>query len=157
MLRPAVSCPRIVVCIEEVADILSANRSVGGLLATPALHLGLRRCSRQIGRALGVHAIVTTQQPGSRSLGDSLVNYPARLLGRVASATLTYGAAGREKTGAHALLGRGDFLLLAAGETARFQAPLVDGRQYGQLPRGTAVASLGGGTAPPGRVRRLGP
>ena len=124
--------PRIVVCIEEVADILSANRSVGGLLARIA----------QIGRALGVHAIVTTQQPGSRSLGDSLVNYPARLLGRVASATLTYGAAGREKTGAHALLGRGDFLLLAAGETSRFQAPLVDGRQYGQLPRGTTVASL---------------
>jgi S-DNA-T family DNA segregation ATPase FtsK/SpoIIIE len=124
--------PRIVVCIEEVADILSANRSIGGLLARIA----------QIGCALGVHAIVTTQQPGSRSLGDSLVNYPARLLGRVASETLTYGAAGREKTGAHALLGRGDFLLLATGETARFQAPLVDGRQYGQLPRGTAVATL---------------
>ncbi len=60
----------------------------------------------------------------------------------MASATLTYGAAGREKTGAHALLGRGDFLLLAAGETTRFQAPLVDGRQYSQVPRGTAVASL---------------
>jgi len=124
--------PRIIVCVEEVADILSANHSVGGLLARIA----------QIGRALGIHAIVTTQQPGSRSLGDSLVNFPARLLGRVASATLTYGAAGREKTGAHALLGRGDFLLLAAGETTRFQAPLVDGRQYSQIPRGPMVASL---------------
>lgn len=127
-----ISRPRLVVAIEEVADVLAVNREVGPLLARIA----------QIGRALGVHLIATTQQPGARSLGESLVNFPARILGRVASATLTYGAAGRARTGADVLLGRGDFLLLAAGESVRFQAPLVDGRQFSKLPRAAEAASL---------------
>jgi S-DNA-T family DNA segregation ATPase FtsK/SpoIIIE len=124
--------PRLVVVVEEVAELLAANREVGPLLARIA----------QIGRALGVHLVATTQQPGARSLGDSLVNFPCRILGRVASATLTFGAAGRKQTGADCLLGRGDFLLLAAGETVRFQAPLLDGRQLTQLPRADRVATL---------------
>jgi len=126
--------PRLLVVVEEVADLLSVNHTVGPLLARIA----------QIGRALGVHLLATTQQPGSRSLGLALPNMPTRILGRVASATLTYGAAGRRQTGADCLLGRGDFLLLAAGETIRFQAPLLDGRQLAQLPRAAAVASLDG-------------
>lgn len=126
------SRPRIVAVIEEVADVVSQNRAVLPSLARLA----------QVGRALGMHVIVTTQQPGAKSLGDSLVNFPARILGRVASATLSYGAAGRGKTGADVLLGRGDMLLLAAGETIRFQAPLPDGRQWSKLPRAERVASL---------------
>jgi len=118
--------------VEEVADLLATNRDVGPLLSRIA----------QVGRALGVHLVATTQQPGARSLGDALVNFPARILGRVASATLTFGAAGRKQTGADCLLGRGDFLLLAAGETTRFQAPLLDGRQLSQLPRAATVATL---------------
>ena len=118
--------PRIVVVAEEIADLTATNRDVGPLIARIA----------QIGRALGIHLIVSTQQPGAKSLGDSLVNFPARCLGRVASSTLAYGAAGRKQTGADALLGRGDFLLVAAGETVRFQAPLADGRQWGALPTG---------------------
>jgi S-DNA-T family DNA segregation ATPase FtsK/SpoIIIE len=124
--------PRIVVVVEEIADLTMASRDVGGLVA----RIG------QIGRALGIHLVATTQQPGARSLGDSLVNFPCRILGRVASSTLAYGAAGRKQSGADALLGRGDFLLVAAGETVRFQAPLPDGRQWGQLPRASQVASL---------------
>ena len=124
--------PRLLCVIEEVAEVLAQNRTAAQQLARVA----------QIGRALGVHVIATTQQPGARSLGDALGNFPARILGRVASATLTYGAAGRRQTGADALLGRGDFLLLAAGETTRFQAPLVDGRQLRQLPRVAPVATL---------------
>lgn len=118
--------PRLVVVAEEIADLSASNRDVIGLIARIA----------QIGRALGIHLVATTQQPGAKSLGDSLVNFPARCLGRVASATLAYGAAGRKQTGADALLGRGDFLLVAAGETVRFQAPLADGRQWGALPTG---------------------
>lgn len=127
-----ISRPRIVAVIEEVAELLATNRHVGALLSRVA----------QIGRALGVHLICTTQQPGSRSLGLALPNVPTRILGRVASSTLTYGAAGRRQTGADSLLGRGDFLLLAAGETLRFQAPLADGRQWGALPRTEHVATL---------------
>lgn len=118
--------PRLVVVAEEIADLSASNRDVIGLISRIA----------QIGRALGIHLVATTQQPGAKSLGDSLVNFPARCLGRVASATLAYGAAGRKQTGADALLGRGDFLLVAAGETVRFQAPLADGRQWGALPTG---------------------
>lgn len=124
--------PRIVTVIEEVADVVSQNKAILPALARVA----------QIGRALGLHLIVTTQQPGARSLGEALVNFPARILGRVASSTLTFGAAGRAKSGADVLLGRGDMLLLAAGETIRFQAPLPDGRQWSKLPRAAQVASL---------------
>lgn len=124
--------PRLVVVVEEVAELGMTSGQVGPLLARIA----------QIGRAVGIHLLVTTQQPGARSLGDALVNFPARCLGRVASSTLAYGAAGRKQTGADGLLGRGDFLLLSAGETTRFQAPLADGRQWSQLPRAVTVATL---------------
>ncbi|MBM3122628.1 MAG: hypothetical protein FJZ97_10675 [Chloroflexi bacterium] len=124
--------PRLVVILEEVADVLKASPPAGDLLARVA----------QIGRGLGVHLVATTQQPGARSLGDALANFPARLLGRVASATLTYGAAGRARTMADQLLGRGDFLLITADGATRLQAPLIDGRQYRLLPRTDQVATL---------------
>ena len=117
--------PRIVIVVEEVADLATT----GGIL--PAL----ARIA-QIGRSLGMQLITTTQQPGARALGDSLANYPCRLLGRVSSATLTFGAAGRARTGADGLLGRGDFILLSAGEGTRFQAPLMSGGLWAKLPAG---------------------
>ncbi|HEY64248.1 MAG TPA: DNA translocase FtsK [Caldilineae bacterium] len=124
--------PRLMVVIEEVADLLAVNRDLAAPIARVA----------QIGRGLGVHLVVTTQQPGAKSLGDAVANFPARLLGRVASATLTYGAAGRAKTMADQLLGRGDFLLLTAGTVTRLQVPLMSGREYGRLPRVEQVATL---------------
>lgn len=124
--------PRIAVVIEEVSHLTDKSREIGNLIG----HIA------EIGRALGIHIIATTQQPGARSLGDSVINFPVRILGRVASSTFAYGAAGRAKTGADALLGRGDFLFIAAGETVRFQAPLPDGRQWTQIPRTAEVASL---------------
>jgi S-DNA-T family DNA segregation ATPase FtsK/SpoIIIE len=124
--------PRLVVILEEVADVLKTTPTAGDLLARIA----------QIGRALGVHLVATTQQPGARSLGDALANFPARLLGRVASATLTYGAAGRARTMADQLLGRGDFLLITADGTTRLQVPMITGRQYRSLPRADQVDTL---------------
>jgi len=124
--------PRLVIVCEELADLLKTNPDAGGALARLA----------QVGRGLGVHVIGVTQQPGAKSLGDALANFPARLLGKVASATLTYGAAGRGKTAAHDLLGRGDMLLITADGTTRVQVPLIGGQQFGQLPRAVTVASL---------------
>lgn len=124
--------PRIVILIEEIADLKMSSTDLEKLVSRIA----------QIGRGLGIHLVATTQQPGAKSLGDALVNFPARCLGRVASSTLAYGAAGRKQSGADVLLGRGDFLLLSAGETLRFQAPLPDGRQWSQIPRVGTVASL---------------
>jgi S-DNA-T family DNA segregation ATPase FtsK/SpoIIIE len=124
--------PRVVVVVEEIADLLRVN---------PDAAAGLARLA-QVGRGLGVHLIGVTQQPGARSLGDALANFPARLLGRVASATLTYGAAGRARTMADQLLGRGDFLLITSDQTTRLQLPMIGGAQYGQLPRTDRPASL---------------
>lgn len=124
--------PRVVVVVEEIADLLKSNPDAAGALARLA----------QVGRGLGVHLIGVTQQPGARSLGDALANFPARLLGRVASATLTYGAAGRSRTQADTLLGKGDFLLLTADSTTRLQVPMIGGQQYGALPHTAQPARL---------------
>lgn len=126
------SRPRIVVVIEEVADLAATNREVLPLLARVA----------QIGRALGINLLATTQTPGAKALGSAVGNFPTRIIGRIASSTLAYGASGRARTGADALLGKGDLLLVSAGETTRFQAPLPDGRQWARLPIASTSASL---------------
>jgi hypothetical protein len=71
-----------------------------------------------------------------------VVNFPVRLLGRVASATLTYGAAGRARSQANVLLGRGDFLFLTHNQTSRFQAPLMDSDLLDRLPKTDQVSKL---------------
>ena len=126
------SSPRVLAVIEEVSDMIAANPEISPMLARVA----------QVGRGAGIHTIAVTQQPGTRALGDALVNFPARILGRVASSTLTYGAAGRARSMADQLLGRGDLLLLRAGEVVRFQAPLVEERLLGTLPRAVRIGSL---------------
>lgn len=124
--------PRLIVVIEEVADLLAVNRGLGDTLA--------RLC--QIGRGLGIHVVATTQQPGAASLGRALANFPVRIIGRVVSSTIAYGAAGRARTDVDRLIGNGDFVYIAAGASARFQAPLPDGRTWSRLPRAEVVATL---------------
>jgi len=125
--------PKLVVVIEEIGDLVMVSGEVEGLVT----RLG------QLGRAAGIHLVVTTQQPGARSLGGALTNFTARLLGRVATATQAFGAAGRAGTNADLLLGQGDFLLLTAGSQVRLQVPLITGLQYARLPRGERVPDLG--------------
>jgi S-DNA-T family DNA segregation ATPase FtsK/SpoIIIE len=124
--------PKLVVVIEEIGDLIMVNGEVEGFLTRIA----------QLGRAAGVHLVVTTQQPGARSLGDALTNFTARLLGRVATATKTFGAAGRARTMADLLLGQGDFLLITAGEEIRLQVPFSHAAHYSRLPRVEHVPSL---------------
>jgi len=123
---------RLLVAIDEVRDLVMSDRRIKPALAAIA----------QKGRACGVHLIVTTQQPSTKALGEALVNFPARLLGRVASATLTYGAAGRPKTMAETLLGNGDFILLAAGRQVRLQVPLITPAHIARLPQADEVPRL---------------
>jgi S-DNA-T family DNA segregation ATPase FtsK/SpoIIIE len=124
--------PRLVLILEELADLQKT---------TPGAMEALARVA-QIGRGCNVHAVGITQHPNRASLGEGLANFRARLLGQVASQTLTFSAAGRGKTSAHDLLGGGDMLLITPGATRRLQIPLIDGRQYSQLPRAAQVASL---------------
>jgi DNA segregation ATPase FtsK/SpoIIIE-like protein len=78
--------------------------------------------------------IACTQKPTVDAIG-SLVksNFPARLVGSVASAEDAKVASGLPGTGAEKLLGRGDFILVVKGEVVRFQAAYVSGDEVAAL------------------------
>ncbi len=108
-----VGAPRIVVAVDEVADLLGEREDLG----EPLTRLAAR------GRSAGIHLLLCTQKPTADALGSLLrANLPCRIVGRVVSAHEAALATGVRGTGAERLMGRGDFLLVAAGEIARFQA-----------------------------------
>jgi DNA segregation ATPase FtsK/SpoIIIE, S-DNA-T family len=106
--------PRIVVAVDELADLLMlGGREVGELL---------QRLTQR-GREAGVHVVAATQRPSSALVGGLMkANFPVRLVGSVVSAEDARVAAGIAGTEAQRLLGRGDFLLVVKGEVIRFQA-----------------------------------
>lgn len=116
--REGVDTPRLVIAIDEVVDlVMQGGEAVTGALTRIA----------QRGREAGLHLIVGAQKPSSAMLGGQLkANFPVRLVGRVGSAQDALAAAGVGGTGAEQLLGRGDFLVVAAGEVTRFQAAYID-------------------------------
>ena len=115
--REQVREPRVVVAIDELADLVLAG---GRVVARSIMRL------TQLGREAGIHVIACTQKPTVDAIG-SLVksNFPVRLVGSVASAEDAKVASGLPGTGAEKLLGRGDFLLVVKGEVVRFQAAYV--------------------------------
>lgn len=117
-----VSNPRIVVYVDEVADlIMTGGDEVVQLLSRIA----------QRGRQSGIHLVVATQKPMSTVVGPLFkANLPFRLVGRVLSPEDAKVATGIAGTGAEKLNGRGDFLCVAAGRVVRFQAALPDLSQY---------------------------
>lgn len=105
--------PRIVVMIDELADLLMQGGSTLEGMVTRLV---------QRGRTAGISAIACTQKPTARVLGNLLTaNFPARLVGKVTSAHEALIASGMAKSGAEKLAGRGDFLLIANGEKTRVQ------------------------------------
>ena len=108
------SAPCIVVAVDELTDLLtSAGKTVEAALTRLA----------QRGREAGIHLVAGAQKPAAAVLGPMLkANFPARLVGRVASAEDARVATGVGGSGAEKLLGRGDFLAVAAGGITRFQA-----------------------------------
>ena len=115
--REGVQEPRLVVVIDEMADLVEAG---GRSVARSITRLTQR------GREAGIHVIGCTQKPTVDAIG-SLVksNFPVRLVGSVASPEDAKVASGLKETGAEKLLGRGDFLLVMKGEVMRFQAAYV--------------------------------
>jgi S-DNA-T family DNA segregation ATPase FtsK/SpoIIIE len=115
--REAIERPRIVVVVDELADLLqTCGRELEELLTRLV----------QRGRSAGVSVVACTQKPSAQVVGSLLkANFPVRLVGRVASAEDARVAAGVGGTGAEKLVGRGDFLLIAGGEQIRFQAALI--------------------------------
>jgi len=91
--------------------------------------------------------------------GGQKANFPVRLVGAVPSPEDAKVASGLARTGAEKLLGRGDFLAVARGETLRFQAAFISERALTSLLTGAPVALLpakatgaAGWTALPQRV-----
>ena len=124
--------PRVVVAIDEMADLVMAG---GTGVSRSIMRLPQR------GREAGMHVIGCTQKPTAGAIG-SLVksNFPVRLVGSVVSAEDAKVASGLPGTGAEKLMGRGDFLLVVKGEVTRFQAAYVSEgeieRVVGQLRQG---------------------
>ncbi len=119
--REGVSSPHIVVAVDELLDLLAT----GGKPVEAALTRIAQR-----GREAGLHLVAGVQKPSASAIGPLLkANFPVRLVGRVGSGEDARVAAGISGTGAEKLMGRGDFVLVAAGQTVRFQAawmPAVD-------------------------------
>ncbi len=112
--REQITRPRIVVVVDELADVIET----GGKEVESALTRLVQR-----GRSAGMSVIACTQKPTVRAVGALLkANFPVRLVGRVTSAEDARVAAGVGGTGAEKLAGRGDFLLITGGQIIRFQA-----------------------------------
>jgi len=105
--------PRIVICIDELADLVMSGDGV----SSPLERLVQR------GREAGLHLIAATQRPSAAILsGIVRANFPLRVVGKVVSADDARIAAGRGGTGAERLQGRGDFLAVCGEQITRFQA-----------------------------------
>ncbi len=139
--RERISLPRIVTFIDELADLAM----VGGATVTTAL----TRISQR-GREAGLHLVCCTQKPSSAIIGSLVkANFPARLVGSVASAEDAKVASGIARSGAERLSGRGDFLLVVQGVTHRLQAAFCTEADIQQhLPGGFQPLPLAGAAAP---------
>lgn len=115
--REGVQEPRLLVVIDEMADLVAAGGATFVQMVT--------RLSQR-GREAGIHVIGCTQKPTVEAIG-SLVksNFPVRLVGSVASPEDARVATGLRASGAEKLLGRGDFLLVVKSEVIRFQAAYI--------------------------------
>jgi len=117
--------PRVVVVIDEVADLL--------MMTTKAVQHAITRLSQR-GREPGIHLVVCTQKPASKILGGLVkANFPLRLVGRVTSPEDAKVATGYAGTGAEKLRGPGDFVAVSGGQISRFQAAFISAAEIHQL------------------------
>ncbi len=129
------SHPRIVVFIDEVADLVlqGDGRAAPGRNQQPTSIETLLTRLAQRGREAGIHLVAATQRPSAAVLSGVLrANFPLRLVGKVVSAEDARVAAGRAQTDAHLLSGRGDFLAVGGSAAPiRFQVAYI-GEQEAQ-------------------------
>lgn len=133
-----INTPRIVIAVDELLDLLAleaanvgrATRKIGS-----AVEAALTRLAQR-GREAGLHLIVGAQKPSAAAIGGMLkANFPVRLVGRVASSEDARVATGVAASGAEKLLGRGDFIAIAAGQKIRFQGAWVPARDWESILR----------------------
>lgn len=110
----AMRLPRIVIVVDELADLLAAEKDIEPLLIRLL----------QKGRAAGIHAILATQRPSVDVVSGLIkANVPARIAFRVSSAVDSRVVL--DEAGAERLAGRGDALAKLGDDAIRIQAPWV--------------------------------
>ena len=125
------SSPRIIVFIDELADLMMAG---GRSIERPLTRLAQR------GREAGIHLVACTQRPAATVIGGLIKsNFPVRIVGSVASAEDAKVAAGLPRTGAERLMGKGDFLVVARGEQFRVQGAYASPAEIRRLIKDQAV------------------
>ncbi len=106
--RKGQSLPYIVVCIEEMTDLVMQDQSLELLIARLA----------QKARAAGIHLVLATQRPDAKTFtGLIRSNIPGRIALMVQKGTES--TIILDETGAENLLGQGDMLLKLPGESLR--------------------------------------
>lgn len=122
-----VTSPHIVIAIDEGTDLLmTGGKVVDNLLTRIA----------QRGREAGIHLLVGSQNPSATVFSSMLkANFPVRLVGRVSSANDARVASGVAGSRAEKLLGRGDFIAVAAGQVTHFQAAYASPQDAAVLAR----------------------
>ena len=120
--RDGITSPHIVIAVDELLDVLALDGMSGsGRAPGKEIETTLTRIAQR-GREAGLHLVAGAQKPSSAVIGSLLkANFPTRLVGRVGSSEDARVATGLAGSGAEKLLGRGDFLAVAAGQTVRFQ------------------------------------
>jgi len=123
--------PRVVVFIDEAADLIIQDERHNGHASVEDL---LTRLAQR-GREAGIHLVAATQRPSAAVLSGLLrANFPLRLVGKVVTAEDARIATGRGQTDAQLLSGRGDFI--AVGGSAlpiRFQVAYVSEMEAREL------------------------
>jgi S-DNA-T family DNA segregation ATPase FtsK/SpoIIIE len=138
--RDGSNAPRVVVVIDELADLLMMTGK-GTLEAITRLS--------QRGREAGIHLIACTQKPASQVLGGlAKANFPVRLVGRVTSPEDAKVASGYAGTGAERLSGPGDFIAVTGGHVTRFQAAFISTQEIAASVGGMLRAEPAGSSQP---------
>lgn len=125
--RSGRTLPRLVVCIDELADLIQT----GG----KPIEAALTRLAQR-GRESGIHLLACTQKPSAALIGSAMkANFPIRLVGLVATKDEARHATGISDSGAESLGGTGDFLLISAAMPTRFQAAWLSPADYREIRR----------------------
>ena len=120
-----ISLPRLIVGIDEIADLMSVGEE--------AIRAPLTRLAQR-GREAGIHILGLTQKPNSSVLGSLLkANFPVRLVGAVANKDEARYASGMRDSGAEKLKGRGDFIVVAGGGMERFKGSWLNEQTYQKM------------------------
>jgi S-DNA-T family DNA segregation ATPase FtsK/SpoIIIE len=124
-----VDSPELVIFIDELADLMALN---GREVEQVFLRLLEEGCE------VGVHLVACTQKILPNIATIARMEWPTRVVGRVASQEEAWLASSRPNSGAERLMGQGDFLLYTK-EEARLQAAYISPEEMEQT-----VIHLGG-------------